>query len=119
VGERVQVDGSAFSGSRVPASERFFPGGGNSLRGFRSRAGPQRLVPVCPAGTTQPTATTTSVFRWVEYSCSYEFSELRFPIPVKNNLGGVIFYDGGNVYQTYSLGDLIDNYTNDVGFGIR
>ena len=34
-------------------------------------------------------------------------------------LGGVIFYDGGNVYQHIRLGDLIDNYTNTVGFGIR
>ena len=46
-------------------------------------------------------------------------SELRFPIPVMNNLGGVLFYDGGNVYRHIRVSDLIDNYTHTVGFGFR
>ena len=38
----------SFSGSFVPTSQRYFSGGGNSLRGFPiDEAGPQRLVPFC------------------------------------------------------------------------
>ncbi|MGA2539350.1 MAG: POTRA domain-containing protein, partial [Terracidiphilus sp.] len=40
-----------FAGSRVPLSEEFFTGGGNSLRGFPlDGAGPQRQVDVCSSG---------------------------------------------------------------------
>ena len=35
------------------------------------------------------------------------------------NLGGVIFYDGGNVYSAINLHNFVDNYTNTVGFGLR
>jgi outer membrane protein insertion porin family len=118
---RVQVGLAApFSGSRVPASERFFSGGGNSLRGFPiNGAGPQRLVSVCPAGTSTADCNNNISVPVGGIQLFILNSELRFPIPVKNNLGGVIFYDGGNVYQHIRLGDLIDNYTNTVGFGIR
>jgi outer membrane translocation and assembly module TamA len=44
---------------------------------------------------------------------------LRFPIPVKKGLGGVIFYDGGNVYNSINLPGLFRNYSNSVGFGLR
>ncbi len=40
-----------FSNSRVPLSEEFFTGGGNTLRGFPlDGAGPQRQVQVCSSG---------------------------------------------------------------------
>ena len=40
-----------FANSRVPLSEAFFTGGGNSLRGFPlDGAGPQRQVQVCSSG---------------------------------------------------------------------
>src|SRR5207253_10403368 len=38
----------SFAGSHVPISERFFTGGGSTLRGFPlNGAGPQRTVPAC------------------------------------------------------------------------
>ena len=46
-------------------------------------------------------------------------SEARFPIPLKNGLGGVFFYDGGNVYSKISFHQFVSNYTNSVGFGFR
>jgi outer membrane translocation and assembly module TamA len=46
-------------------------------------------------------------------------SELRYPIPIMNNLGGVVFYDGGNVYRRINFRDFVDHYTNTVGVGLR
>jgi len=119
---RVQLGLAApIAGSHVPASERFFSGGGNSLRGFPiNGAGPQRLVPVCsnPAAPTPSTCSTISV-PVGGLQLFIVNSELRFPIPVINNLGGVVFYDGGNVYQHIRVSDVIDNYTHTVGFGFR
>ena len=46
-------------------------------------------------------------------------SEARFPIPLDKNLGGVIFYDGGNVYSNINARQLVNDYTSTVGFGLR
>ena len=46
-------------------------------------------------------------------------TEARFPIPVKSGLGGVVFYDGGNVYSRASFQQFVSNYTNSIGFGFR
>ena len=46
-------------------------------------------------------------------------SEARFPIPIKNGLGGVIFYDGGNVYSRINLRQFADDFTHTLGFGLR
>jgi outer membrane translocation and assembly module TamA len=46
-------------------------------------------------------------------------SEGRFPIPLKSGLGGVVFYDGGNVYSAINFRQFHSNYTNSIGFGIR
>ena len=46
-------------------------------------------------------------------------SELRYPIPIMNNLGGVVFYDGGNVYRRINFADFVRNYSNTVGIGLR
>ena len=46
-------------------------------------------------------------------------SEGRFPIPVKKGLGGVIFYDGGNVYSRIGFSRFFRNYSNTLGFGLR
>ena len=34
-------------------------------------------------------------------------------------LGGVVFYDGGNVYRAINLRSFVDDYTNTVGIGLR
>ena len=46
-------------------------------------------------------------------------SEARFPIPLKEGLGGVIFYDGGNVYRNINFSQFTNNYSNSIGFGFR
>ncbi|MEK7283595.1 MAG: outer membrane protein assembly factor, partial [Acidobacteriota bacterium] len=91
--------GDALSG--VPPSERFFAGGDTTVRGFeRDRLGPLDINgdPIGGEG----------LFVLNE--------ELRFSI--FRMLGGVIFYDAGNVYRTladYDVGDL----RHIAGFGLR
>ena len=38
---------------------------------------------------------------------------------MKSGLGGVVFYDGGNVYSNINFRQFINNYTNSVGIGVR
>jgi outer membrane protein assembly factor BamA len=107
-----------FANANVPTSQRFFAGGGTTLRGFPiDEAGPIRYVPFCAAG-----QTTNCPRVPVPIGGNQLFifnSELRYPIPIMKHLGGVVFYDGGNVYRRINLADLINNYTNTVGVGIR
>jgi outer membrane protein insertion porin family len=109
----------AFDGSFVPTSELFFSGGGTSLRGFPiDQAGPQRIVPFCNVLEAQ----TGCVNVTVPVGGRQLFilnSEVRFPLKIMKNLGGVVFYDGGNVYRAISLASFINNYTNTIGIGLR
>ena len=108
-----------FSGSRVPLSERFFSGGADSLRGFpMNGAGPQRPVPVCSNPGDASTCSLISVPVGGEMLAIVN-SEARFPIPLKSGLGGVVFYDGGNVYSNINFHQFVDRYSNSIGFGIR
>lgn len=116
---------SPFSGSHVPLSERFFSGGADSLRGFPiNGAGPQRPVQVCSNPSDQSTCTLISVPVGGESLFIFN-SEARFPIPwaplsfLKGALGGVVFYDGGNVYGHINLPQMFREYTNTIGFGLR
>jgi outer membrane protein insertion porin family len=110
---------SPFSGSYVPLSERFFSGGADSLRGFPiNAAGPQRPVTVCNNPADASTCSVISV-PVGGHMLAILNSEARFPIPLKSGLGGVVFYDGGNVYSNISFHQFTSNYTNSVGFGFR
>ena len=101
----------------VPLPERFFAGGGTSLRGFGlNQAGPRDPVTGFPIG-----GLALLVFN----------QELRFPMRlpfVGERLGGTIFYDGGNVYSdidhisfAYKPPSLtnLDYFSHTVGFGLR
>ena len=72
----------------IPLPERFFAGGGTSLRGFAlNQAGPRDPCTGFPVG-----GQAMLVFN----------QELRFPLRLPyagTKLGGAIFYDGGNVYS--------------------
>ncbi|HEX3940294.1 MAG TPA: POTRA domain-containing protein [Acidobacteriaceae bacterium] len=107
-----------FAGSRVPLSEEFFSGGGNTLRGFPlDGAGPQRQVPVCSS-----TAATDCTKIQVPSGGNEMLilnSELRIPLPVKKNLGLAVFYDGGNVFPDVGFHDFASLYSNNVGLGLR
>jgi len=108
-----------FAGSDVPLSERFFTGGPDTLRGFPiNGAGPQRPVQVCSNPADTSTCTIISVPVGGEMMAIVN-SEARFPIKVKKDLGGVIFYDGGNVYSNINARQFVNNYSNSVGVGIR
>jgi outer membrane protein insertion porin family len=108
-----------FANSRVPLSESFFSGGPNTLRGFAiNGAGPQRPVQVCSNPADSSTCTIISVPVGGKMLAIFN-SEARFPIPVKKGWGGVLFYDGGNVYQNINFRQFADNYTNSIGFGLR
>jgi len=109
----------AFSGSFVPTSQLFFSGGGTTLRGFPiDEAGPQRLVPFCNVLTGQ----TGCVNVTVPVGGRELFilnSELRFPLGIMKALGGVVFYDGGNVFTAVNLNNFVNNYSNTIGVGLR
>lgn len=115
---------TAFNGDHVPLSELFFAGGGSTIRGFSlNGAGPQRDVPVCsnPADTSTCSQITVPVGGKQLVILN---SEVRFPLPVTfpligDKLGGAVFYDGGNVYNSIGFQNFWSNYTNTVGFGLR
>src|SRR5579862_754955 len=109
----------AFAGSFIPTSQLFFSGGGTSLRRFPiDEAGPQRLVPFC-TGLQNKTGCVNVTVPVGGNELFIFNSELRFPLKIMKALGGVIFYDGGNVYSAINLPNFVDNYTNTVGIGLR
>jgi outer membrane protein insertion porin family len=113
-----------FAGSNVPLSERFFSGGADSLRGFPiDGAGPQRPLQVCSNPADSSTCSLISVPVGGESLFIFN-TEARFPIPwapfrFLKGLGGAVFYDGGNVYAHINLREMVNNYTNTIGFGLR
>jgi outer membrane protein insertion porin family len=101
----------------IPLPERFFAGGGTSLRGFGlNQAGPRDPCTGFPVG-----GLALLIFN----------QELRFPMKlpiIGNRLGGTVFYDGGNVYQDVSHISFawkspsitnLNYFSHTVGFGIR
>ena len=75
----------------IPLPERFFAGGGTSLRGFAlNQAGPRDAGTGFPVGG-QALLVLNQEFRF----------PMRLPF-LGTSLGGAIFYDGGNVYSRLS-----------------
>jgi len=74
----------------LPLPERFFAGGGNSLRGFAiNQAGPRDLT------TGEPLGGSAMVVN------SFELRTPTVALPwIGNNMGFVIFHDAGNVFAT-------------------
>jgi len=110
----------AFAGSEVPLSSRFFAGGGSTLRGFPlNSAGPQRTILAC--GNPNDPATCSKIT--VPQGGNELFivnTELRFPLnTIKQGLGIVTFYDGGNVFPFVGFHDFTSLYSNNVGIGFR
>jgi len=86
----------------LPTSERFFAGGGTTIRGFKKdELGPRDPITDLPFGG-------DAVFILNQ--------ELRFPIFKK--FGGVVFLDLGNVYPKITDFDLSD-IRKTAGFGLR
>jgi outer membrane translocation and assembly module TamA len=102
----------AFAESHVPVSEKFFSGGGSTLRGFPlNGAGPQRTIAACGTSGCSPINVPTGGNQLVILN-----SEFRIPVPIKKGLGVVGFYDGGNVFNKPGFHG---QYTNTFGFGVR
>jgi outer membrane protein insertion porin family len=109
-----------FSGTvdnNIPLPERFFAGGGNSLRGFGlNQAGPRDPVTGFPVG-----GLAELIFN----------QEVRFPMKlpfVGNAVGGALFYDAGNVFSQLSNITLatspssptnLNYFSHTVGFALR
>jgi outer membrane protein insertion porin family len=101
----------------IPLPERFFAGGGTSLRGFGlNQAGPRDPGTGFPVG-----GLALLAFN----------QELRFPMKlpiIGNRLGGTIFYDAGNVYTDVEhisfdwkppANNNLSYFSHTVGFGVR
>jgi outer membrane protein insertion porin family len=109
----------ALLGSFVPTSQLFFAGGGTTIRGFPiDEAGPQRIVPFCNvlSGGTGCVNVTVPVGGRQLFILN---SEMRFPLGIMKALGGVVFYDGGNVYSAINFNQFVSSYTSTIGIGIR
>ncbi len=107
-----------FWKSRVPLSQEFFTGGGSTLRGYPlDSAGPQRNVQVCSSGS----STNCSFIQVPDGGRELLIlnTELRIPLPVKKNLGMVLFYDGGNVFPVVGFSQFTSLYSNNLGTGLR
>jgi outer membrane protein assembly factor BamA len=84
----------------IPFFKRYFLGGSQSLRGWGR-------LEVAPLSEGHPIGGLTSLEAMVE---------LR--VPVTTNIGGVVFFDGGNVWpEKYDFN--LDDMKYDVGAGIR
>jgi outer membrane protein insertion porin family len=101
----------------IPLPERFFAGGGTSLRGFGlNQAGPRDPCTGFPIG-----GLAVLIFN----------QELHFPMKlpwVGDKLGGTLFYDGGNVFTDVNHITLrwkppsltnLDYFSHTIGFGVR
>jgi outer membrane protein assembly factor BamA len=109
-----------FDNSRVPLSEAYFSGGGNSLRGFPlDSAGPQRTVSICPDGSSNCTTQESITVPQGGNELLLINSEARIPLPIKKGLSIVPFYDGGNVFPIVGFRDFTSLYSNNVGLGLR
>jgi outer membrane protein insertion porin family len=109
-----------FNNSFVPLSEEFFTGGGNSLRGIPlDGAGPQRSIQVCTDGTTTCASPTLIPVPNGGNELLILNSEARIPLPFKDGLSIVPFYDGGNVFSNVGFHNFVSLYSNNVGLGLR
>ena len=109
-----------FAGSEVPVSSKFFAGGGSTLRGFPlDGAGPQEIIPVCANPSVPSTCTKITVPQGGNELLILN-TELRYPLDfIKDGLGIVTFYDGGNVFPSIGFHDFTSLYSNNVGIGLR
>jgi outer membrane protein assembly factor BamA len=108
-----------YAGSRVPLSEAFFTGGGDSLRGFPlDGAGPQRNIYVCNPNQSAPNCPQINVPQGGNELLVIN-SEARIPLPMKKGLSIVPFYDGGNVFPRIGFHDFTSLYSSNVGLGFR
>ena len=112
----------------IPLPERFFGGGGVSMRGFGdNQAGPRDIGTMSQVpGMVDPNAKPTG-FPIGGNALLFNSLELRFPL-LGPNISGVFFHDMGNIYTSLSKISLRYRQSSDqdfnfgvqaAGFGIR
>jgi outer membrane protein insertion porin family len=120
------VPAGSFDFEAIPLPERFFGGGGVSMRGFGdNQAGPRDI------GTANqlpgPISSTPTGFPIGGNALLFNTLEFRFPL-LGPNISGVFFHDMGNIYTNFSKlsfnykqkSDQDLNYAvQAAGFGIR
>src|SRR4051812_16249901 len=106
--------------SHVPVAEKFFTGGGSTLRGFPlNGAGPQRTITACGDPADPSTCSPIKVPVGGNQLLILN-SEFRIPLDmVKKNLGMAVFYDGGNVFDRIGFHNFAQQYSNNIGIGLR
>lgn len=125
---RLGYAGSYGQSPVVPVQNRFFTGGGNSVRGYEENSiGPREIVNNVETGLPEETVVGGDVFMLTN-------AELRFGLPLLSrwHFSGAIFADGGNVWQDLGVvrfgdfnpfkdrGDVDQtDYRCSVGLGIR
>jgi outer membrane protein insertion porin family len=93
--------GSGLDGQPMPSFERFRAGGPNSLRGFSTNeVGPRDFLGDATGG--EAVVILNQELRW------------RHP---PTGIGAVVFYDGGDVFET--VGDLDLDWRHVLGVGLR
>ena len=106
--------------SGVPASYAFFLGGYSTVRGYDFTQEANRI----PKGqgeddgsrrTFLPVTSATDLL--IESDSHYYMLKTELRFPVSEDVGGVVFYDGGSVLV--SGYDFIDPYRDAAGFGVR
>lgn len=119
----------------LPISERFFAGGGNTLRGFEFESAGPRVV-IDPQGTfhnSDGEPVTLDPFTIPLGGNALAIVNIEARVPVTNSVRMVGFYDGGNVFRR--VGDLFKpasvpdsdiirrnlnaKWTHTVGIGLR
>jgi outer membrane protein insertion porin family len=105
--------------SHVPISQKFFTGGGSTLRGFAlNAAGPQKTVTAC-GNPADPSSCALIQVPTGGPELMILNSEFRIPLPIMKNLGLVTFYDGGNVFDRIGFKNFTKLYSNSAGLGLR
>jgi len=99
--------------SDLPLFERYFLGGINSVRGFTERSLGPRAPSGCPVPPATGPCTGTDVIGGDKSAVLN--TELLFPIMEQYGLRGVAFFDMGNSFNSFELGDM----RRSVGLGAR
>jgi outer membrane protein insertion porin family len=91
----------------IPFEKRFYAGGSNSVRGYEENSLGPRL-PVGDPGSIYPWAEARRGDAYGGEALLLTNVELRFPIWKRAKIGGVLFLDGGNVWEDPSDMSLSD-----------
>ena len=92
----------------VPNAERYFLGGPNNLKGYEFfSVGPYRIS---SAGNRVPLGGTVQMLG---------LFELEYPLIKEAGLKTVAFYDAGNSFAKFPMGDEPFTLRTDAGFGLR